>query len=132
MRFAGVGLLSTLGYLFLFIAWRPLLGTYGANVVAMAIATVFNTAVHWELTRGSGGPPRRSRMAAIGCALYVISLVCTTVGLVIAQLLVPGALVPELIALTLANLVAAIFRFTVLRSWIFRPRYAGAPTTEVA
>jgi len=36
LRFAGVGVVSTLGYLFLFVAWRPLIGAFGANAVAMA------------------------------------------------------------------------------------------------
>ena len=31
-------MVSTLGYLFLFLAWRPLVGPIGANAVAMAIA----------------------------------------------------------------------------------------------
>ena len=59
LRFAGVGVVSTLGYLFLFVAWRPLLGAFGANAVAMAIATLFNTAVHRELSRDDRrpGPP---------------------------------------------------------------------------
>jgi putative flippase GtrA len=33
----------------------------------------------------------------------------------------PGALLPELVAITVANVVAAVFRFAVLRAWIFRP-----------
>jgi putative flippase GtrA len=132
MRFAGVGVLSTLGYLFLFIAWRPLLGAFGANAVAMAIATLFNTAVHWELTRGRDGPPRATRVAAIGSALFLISVGCTTLGLVVAQLLTGGALVAQLIAITLANVFAALFRFTALRSWIFRTGRLAPSTTEVA
>ena len=72
LRFAGVGVVSTLGYLFLFVAWRPLLGAFGANAVAMAIATLFNTAVHRELSahRGRPGPPgpppRRGRRPVPG------------------------------------------------------------------
>jgi hypothetical protein len=38
-----------------------------------------------------------------------------------------------LIALTVANLIAAVFRFAVLRAWIFRPSSrAGAGSPEVA
>ncbi len=60
MRFAGVGVVSTLGYLFLFVAWEPLVGPYSANALAMAIATLFNTAVHRELFAHDRrtGPPR--------------------------------------------------------------------------
>jgi len=121
LRFAGVGVVSTLGYLFLFVAWRPLLGAFGANAVAMAIATLFNTAVHRELSRSTDGQARRGRLFAVAGGLYLVSLGLTTLGLVVAQLLAPSALVPQLVALTIANLLAAVFRFAVLRAWIFRP-----------
>jgi hypothetical protein len=39
----------------------------------------------------------------------------------VAQWIAPGLLVAQLIALTVANLIAAVFRFAVLRAWIFRP-----------
>jgi glycosyltransferase involved in cell wall biosynthesis len=121
LRFAGVGLVSTLGYLFLFVAWRPLLGSLGANAVAMAIATLFNTAVHRELSHNTDGRPRRGRLLAVAAVLYMLSLALTTLGLVVAQWVAPGALVPALIALAVANALAAVFRFAVLRAWIFRP-----------
>jgi glycosyltransferase involved in cell wall biosynthesis len=121
LRFAGVGVISSLGYLFLFIAWRPLLGVLGANAVAMAIATLFNTAVHGELSRTTDGQARRGRLYAVAGGLYSVSLACTTLALLAAEALAPGALLPELVAITVANLAAAVFRFAVLRAWIFRP-----------
>ncbi len=121
LRFAGVGVVSTLGYLFLFIAWRPLMGPLGANAVAMAIATLFNTAVHRELSRSADGQARRGRLLAVAGALYVVSLGLTTLALLVAQWLAPSALLPELVAITVANLAAVVFRFAVLRAWIFRP-----------
>ena len=133
LRFAGVGVVSTLGYLFLFVAWRPVLGPLWANAMAMAIATLFNTVVHRELSRANDGQTRRGRLLAVAGGLYAASLVLTTFGLVIAQLLAPGALVPELVAITLANAVAAVFRFAVMRAWIFRPTaLTGADPTEVS
>ncbi|MGO9853737.1 MAG: glycosyltransferase [Acidimicrobiales bacterium] len=131
LRFAGVGVVSTLGYLFLFVAWRPLMGPLGANAVAMAIATLFNTAVHRELSRSTDGQARRGRLLAVAGGLYVVSLGLTTLGLLVAQWLAPSALLPELVAITVANLVAAVFRFAVLRAWIFRPgTRAGADPME--
>ncbi len=133
MRFAGVGVISTLGYLFLFVAWRPLLGPLGANAVAMAIATLFNTAVHRELSSTTDGQARRGRLLAVAGGLYAVSLGCTTLGLLVAQWAAPGALLPELVAITVANLVAAVFRFAVLRAWIFRPcAHAGADPLELS
>ena len=131
LRFAGVGVVSSLGYLFLFIAWRPLMGPLAANAVAMAIATLFNTAVHRELSRSADGQARRGRLFAVAGGLYVVSLGLTTLGLLVAQWLAPSAVLPELVAITVANLVAAVFRFAVLRAWIFRPgTRAGADPME--
>jgi len=120
LRFAGVGVISTLGYLLLFLAWRPLLGAIGANAVAMAIATLFNTAVHRKLSCAADGRAHRGHLFAVAGSLYVVSLACTTLGLMVAQSLAPGALVPELVAITVANLAAAILRFALLRGWIFQ------------
>ena len=133
LRFAGVGVISTLGYLFLFVAWRPLVGALAANAVAMAIATLFNTAVHRELSRTTDGQARRGRLYAVAGGLYAVSLAFTTLGLVVAQTVAPGALLPELVAITLANLAAAVFRFAVLRAWIFRPSArTGAELMELS
>lgn len=134
LRFAGVGVISTLGYLFLFIAWRPMLGALGANAVAMAIATLFNTAVHRELSRGRDGLVRRGRMILVLLSLYAISLALTTGALLLAGALTSGSLVIELIAITVANAVAAVFRFSILRAWVFRSRALtnSAPVLEVS
>ncbi len=131
LRFAGVGLVSTLGYLFLFVAWRPMLGPLGANAVAMAIATLFNTAVHRELSQTRDGHLRRGRMILVVASLYAMSLALTTLALLIVGLIAPGALLPEVVAITAANVVAAAFRFTVLRAWIFRPHVQMPATTSM-
>ena len=132
LRFAGVGIISTLGYLFLFVAWRPLLGVYAANAVAMAMATLFNTAVHRELSRYDGCESRRRHRYLVAAALYAISLVCTTAALVVVQWAAGDVLAAELIALSVANLVAAVFRFALLRAWIFPSARHGAEQLEVS
>jgi putative flippase GtrA len=132
LRFAGVGILSTLGYLFLFVAWRPVLGPLGANAVAMAIATFFNTAVHRELSQGRDGRTRRGRMLVVAGGLYGVSLALTTLALLVAGWVAPGALLPELGALIAANALAATVRFSVLRAWVFRPRLTPGPLMEVS
>src|ERR1700728_556328 len=75
-------------------AW-PLLGRYGASAVAMAIATLFSTAVHRELSRTTDGQSRRGRLYAVAGGLYLVSLALTTLGLVVAQWIGPSALVGE-------------------------------------
>ncbi|HEY1828245.1 MAG TPA: dolichyl-phosphate beta-glucosyltransferase [Acidimicrobiales bacterium] len=128
LRFAGVGVVSTLGYLFLFIAWRPLAGALGANALAMAICTVFNSAVHRELARGRHGQQRRGRDAAIVVGLLAASLTLTTAALLLTDLASPTSLLLEMAAVTVANAVASVIRFSVLRAWVFRP---AAPTNSL-
>ncbi len=121
LRFAGVGAISTLGYLFLFIAWRPIVGTLGANALALAICTFFNTAVHRELARSMHGSTQKGRLVGVATGLLAVSLGLTTLALLAAQALWANSLVMELVALTLANAAASVLRFAILRAWVFRP-----------
>jgi len=108
------------------------LGPLWANAVALALATLFNTVVHRELSRGSDGQTRRGRLLAVVGGLYGVSLVLTTLSLLVTEWLAPGALLPELVAITVANAAAAVIRFAALRSWIFRPRVrAGADLMQM-
>jgi putative flippase GtrA len=125
MRFAGVGAISTLGYLFLLVAWRPLAGIYVANALALAICTLFNTAVHRELAGVTH--TRRGRMAAVTAGLFSMSLALTMLALVAARWVDATSLPFELAAVTAANAAAAVLRFAVLRGWVFRPN-APQPT----
>ena len=65
---------------------------FGANAIAMAIAMLFNTAVHRELSRTADGQARRGRLLAWPAACFLVSLGLTTLGLVVAQWIAPGAL----------------------------------------
>ena len=132
LRFAGVGAVSTLGYLFLFVAWQPLLGPYNANALAMAIATLFNTAVHRELSRTTDGQDRRGRLYAVAAGSFAVSLGLTSLGLVVAQWVAPSSLLAQVVAITAANACAAVVRFAVLRAWIFRPSARAATTPAPA
>jgi putative flippase GtrA len=132
LRFAGVGAISTLGYLFLFVAWRPLAGTLGANALALAICTIFNLAVHRELARSMQGKAHRGRLVAVGAGLFLLSLALTTLGLFAVQALVGASLGWDLLAVTAANAVAAVLRFVVLRAWIFRPTALSSDPSQEA
>jgi putative flippase GtrA len=121
LRFAGVGAISTLGYLFLFIAWRPVAGDFGANTLALAICTLFNTAVHRELARNMPGSRHQGRFAGVSAGLFAISLVLTTLGLMAAHALSGSSLPVALVAVTVANAAASVLRFSILRAWVFRP-----------
>jgi hypothetical protein len=68
-------------------------------------------------------------MVAVGAGLYAVSLALTTLALLVAGWVAPGALLAELGAILAANALAAIVRFSVLRAWIFRPLLVPAPLT---
>jgi hypothetical protein len=120
MRFAGVGAISTLGYLFLFIAWRPVAGDFGANALALGICTLFNTAVHRELARNLHGSGAQGRFVGLSTGLFAVSLALTTLGLMAAHAL-SNTLPVAIVAVTLANAAASVLRFAILRAWVFRP-----------
>ena len=116
-----MGVISTLGYLFLFIAWRPVVGDFGSNALALAICTLFNTAVHRELASSMPGARHQGRFVVVSAGLFAISLLLTSLGLMAAHAMSGSSLLVALVAVTVANAVAAVLRFVILRAWIFRP-----------
>jgi hypothetical protein len=107
LRFASVGLVSTLAYVLLFAVLEPWLGAYAANAVAIVGCSLGNTAAH----RGMAGTVRhgldRRHRVVVGATLVGVSLGFTTLALVVTRALGLDALAPELVAVTLANVAAA-------------------------
>ena len=127
LRFAGVGAISTLVYLLLFLACRPLAGVMGANALALAICTLGNLAVHRGLTRRMHGPIRRRSLVGVAVALFATSLFLTSLALVAAAAIASSSLVADLLAVGTASVIASVLRFVVLRGWVFRPQATGSP-----
>ncbi len=123
LRFAGVGVVSTLAYVVLFALLEPWTGPWVANAVAIVACGLGNTAAH----RGMAGSARhgldRLQRVGVSAALLGVSLGFTTIALAATRALGLDALAPQLVAVTAANLAAAAFRFTILRTWVFRPRF---------
>jgi glycosyltransferase involved in cell wall biosynthesis len=124
LRFAGVGAISTLAYVSLFMALRPVSGLYGANSAALAICTLFNLGAHRELARRMQGPAHRERFFGAVFALFAISVAFTSLALVAAHAVAGPSLPMSLLAVTAATAVVAVLRFAVLRAWVFRPAVA--------
>jgi putative flippase GtrA len=123
LRFAGVGAVSTLAYIALFALLEPRVGAYVANTTAIVACSLGNTAAH----RGMAGTARlgldRFHRLVTATALIGVSLSFTTAALAVTRGLGIDDLAPDLIAVTVANIAAAAFRFSILRTWVFRPRY---------
>jgi putative flippase GtrA len=122
VRFAAVGVLSTAAYLVLFLLLRPALGSQGANLLALLVTAVANTAANRRITFGVVGREGRARHQAGGVTVFVLGLALTSGSLALVHALGRPSRGAELVALVLANLAATLLRFLLLRHWVFRPR----------
>jgi putative flippase GtrA len=121
VRFAAVGAASTVTYVALFALLRRGLGAQAANLAALSVTAVANTAANRRVTfrtaRGAGHHQFR------GLPVFLLALALTSGALAALQAATasPG-LALELAVLTAANLAASVLRFVLLRSFVFRSR----------
>jgi len=123
VRFAMVGVASTIAYLLLFIALRHTVGAQTANLLALLMTAIANTAVNRRFTFGVRGTARVARHQLDGLVVFGIALAVTSGALAALHLFAgqPHHAV-ELTALVTANLAATAIRFVLLRGWVFHPR----------
>ncbi|MFD9741192.1 GtrA family protein [Umezawaea sp. NPDC059074] len=114
-RFAGVGVLNTVLFLGVYLAFRTALPTTAASLVATALTTVTGTIANGRVTFGVTGP--------IALRGHLKSLVVTGLGLVITTGAVTvagtGGSVDELGVLIAASAVAGVVRFALMGRWVF-------------
>ncbi|MET0898560.1 MAG: bifunctional glycosyltransferase family 2/GtrA family protein [Mycobacterium sp.] len=121
VRFATVGVLSTLAYLVLFLALRSL-GPQGANLVALLITAIANTAANRRFTFGVRGRSGVARHQFEGLVVFAIGLTLTSGSLAALHYFGEPSRAVELLVLVGANLLATVVRFVLLRGWVFHPR----------
>ncbi|MCF0093789.1 glycosyltransferase [Micromonospora sp. MH99] len=115
-RFAAVGVASTLAYLLLFVATRGALGAQPANLLALLVTAVANTAANRRLTFGITGSRHAGRHHAQGLLAFALGLALTSGALAVLHGLVAVPARPvELAVLVAANLAATVLRFVLLR-----------------
>ncbi len=121
VRFAGVGIASTVAYLVLYLLLRGILGAQGANLVALLLTAIGNTAVNRRFTFGIAGPVGATRHQAQGLVAFLAGLSLTSGSLTLLHLVSANpARVVELVVLVVANLAGTLLRFLLLRGWVFR------------
>jgi len=119
--FAAIGLLSTLAYAALFALLRGSMTAQGANLGALAITTVGNTAANRRLTFNVRGRARLLADQAAGFVAFGIALVISALAIGLLELVVPRAGVRlELAVVIAASAFATVIRYLVLRSWMER------------
>ncbi|MGR6319208.1 glycosyltransferase family 2 protein [Micromonospora soli] len=115
-RFAAVGVASTLAYLLLFVLARGPLGAQAANLLALLVTAVANTAANRRLTFGVTGRRHAARHHLQGLLAFALGLALTSGSLALLHAAAgtpPRAV--ELAVLVAANLAATALRFTLLR-----------------
>jgi putative flippase GtrA len=125
LRFAGIGVLSTLAYLLLFLAVRPSLGAQAANLIALLITAIGNTAANRRITFGVRGAGH-ARHHSQGLAVFAVGLALTSGALwLLAAVTTTAPRAVEIGVLVLANLLATALRFVLLREWVFARKGAS-------
>jgi putative flippase GtrA len=121
VRFAAIGVVSTVAYLLLFLLLRDPLGSQGANALTLLITAIANTALNRRFTFGVIGPQRKTRQQLQGLIVFGLALGLTSGTLAVAHSLnsAPPAAV-ELALLVAAQVAATLMRFLLLRRWVFR------------
>ena len=125
VRFTVIGVASTIAYLLLFIALHHAVGAQAANLLALLLTAVANTAANRRFTFGVRGAVGVARHQIEGLVVFGIALAITSGSLAVLHLMMsqPHRAV-ELAVLVGANLTATAIRFVLLRGWVFHPRRA--------
>ena len=128
VRFAAIGIASTLAYIVLYALLRDAVGPYLANLAALVITAIGNTAANRRLTFGVRGAAGAAADHVQGLIVFGVGLALTTGALAALHTWAPAAgQLIELLVLVAANALATALRFVAYRSWIFRrptPRHA--------
>ena len=122
VRFAVVGVLSTVAHLALYVLLRDVVGAQVANLVALLVTAVANTAANRRLTFGVRGRGGVVRAHLQGLVVLGLGLGLTSGSLAVVHAVLPGpSRTAEVVVLLVANAAATVLRFLLFRHWVFRP-----------
>ncbi|NLU79680.1 glycosyltransferase family 2 protein [Micromonospora sp. HNM0581] len=115
VRFGAVGVASTCAYLLLFTLTRGALGAQPANLLALLLTAIANTAANRRLTFGIAGRRHVTRHHVQGLLAFGLGLALTSGSLAVLHAATDPSRAVELSVLVAANLAATVMRFLLLR-----------------
>lgn len=118
--FAIVGVASTIAYAVLYLLLRGPLSAFGANLLALVLTTLANTAANRRLTFGVRGRRHAVRHHVRGLVVFAVGLGVTSGALWLLHATGHTHHGAEVVVLTAANLVVTVMRFVAMRTWVFR------------
>jgi putative flippase GtrA len=131
-RFTAIGLVSTAAYLVLFSLLRGSIGVQPANLLALLLTAVANTAANRRLTFGVTGRAGASRAQLQGLVVFALGLGLTSVSLsALTAVSAHPTRVVELSVLVVANAAATVLRFLLFRRWVFATTPARRGSADV-
>jgi putative flippase GtrA len=127
-RFAAIGAASTAAYALLYLLLRGPLPAGAANVVALALTAVANTAANRRITFGRRGRAGALRDQAHGAFVFLAAVAITSGALLVLDAIdrrPPRAL--EVAVLVVSSTLATVVRYIGLRFWVFAPHKPRPP-----
>ncbi len=123
LRFAAIGAGSTGLNLGLLAALHETLGAQTANIVALALSTVVNTAANRTWTFRLRGGEGMARQHAQSMLVFALTWALSSAALALLAFFSPQPSTTATVAVVaVANAVSTVARFTAMRAWIFRPQ----------
>ncbi|MDQ1528400.1 MAG: hypothetical protein QOK08_1105 [Actinomycetota bacterium] len=121
LRFGCVGIVSTVAYALLYLLFATVMTSFAANFLALLLTAIANTAANRRFTFGVRGRSRMTLHQFQGLIVFGISWIITSGSLLELHVINPQAnVLSELVVLTFTNVLATVFRFVLLRTWVFR------------
>jgi putative flippase GtrA len=117
--FGLVGVASTLAYGLLYLVFRTSMPAQLANLVALLLTAVANTAANRRFTFGVTGPDGAVRHQVQGLVIFLVGLGVTSGALWAVDASGTTHRGLEVVVLTAANLVVTVMRFLAMRTWVF-------------
>ncbi|MFE6735429.1 glycosyltransferase [Microbacterium sp. NPDC057650] len=128
LRFGVIGALSTVAYALVYLLFQTFLTAQAANFLALLTTAIANTAANRRFTFGIRGRSRVATHHLQGLVVFGMAWALTSGSLVLLHAADPNpSPLLEVGVLTVANLVATVLRFAMLRLWVFRDRDRGDP-----
>jgi len=123
VRFGIIGALSTVAYAVVYLVLHVLMPAQTANFLALLVTAIANTAANRRFTFGIRGRTGATTHHLQGLVVFGMAWALTGGSLIVLHAADPdpGALA-EVGVLTVANLLATLLRFALLKIWVFRDR----------
>lgn len=133
-RFAAIGVASTLAYLVLYLLFRGFMPAQAANLAALLLTALGNTAANRRVTFGVRGRAGVGRHQLRGLIAFGAGLALTSGALAALHAFGHSGRAIEVAVLVAANLAATLLRFVLYRGWVFGASQgsAAAPVTIVS